>query len=169
MTTFAVASLFAALVALTLRVAWDPPGRTYLEYVPIGAVFAALVWDRLIPSWPGHVRATLCDVLAVGLALMRVFIPPLPFVSGHTLLAAYAVLTSRHWPLRTIAVGVLVQVVYTKVFGSTGWKSMLGGLLLAAILAAVRHRFDESVFAGRSERDLTSPAPKEPPRTASSG
>ena len=142
--TFAVASLFAALVALALRVAWDPPTRTYLEYVPIGAVFTLLVWDRLFPIWSGNMRAALCDALVVGLALMRVFIPPLPLVSGHTLLATYAVLTARRWPLRTIALVVLAEVVYRKVFGSGGWKSRLGGLVLAGLIAALRRRFDDA-------------------------
>ena len=142
-TTFAAASLFAAGVALALRVAWDPPARTYLEYVPIGAVFALLVWDRLFPISSGDMRAALCDAVVVGLALMRVFIPPLPLVSGHTLLATYAVLSARRWPLRTIALVVLAEVVYTKVFASGGWKSMLGGLVLAGLVAALRRRFDD--------------------------
>jgi hypothetical protein len=141
---------------MALRVAWDPPTRTYLEYVPIGAVFAGLVWDRLFPIWSGDLRAALCDALVVVLALMRALIPPLPFISGHTLLATYAVLTARRWPLRSIALVVLAEIVSTKVFSSGGWKSMLGGLAAAGILAAFRRPFDDA-STNRPSRVMTVP------------
>lgn len=76
--TFAVAALVAALIAAALRIAWDPPGRTYLEYVPIGVVLAVLAWDRRFPGVPRETRAVLCDALVVSLALMRAVVPPLP-------------------------------------------------------------------------------------------
>ena len=139
--TFAVASLVATFVAMALRLAWDPPIRTYIEYVPIGAVFAVLVWDRLFPTWSDGLRAVSCDALVVSLALMRVFIPPAPFVSGHTLLATYAALTARRLAPRIIALVVLAETVYTKLFASGGWASMAGGLLVAGIIAAIHVRF----------------------------
>ena len=139
--TFAVASLVATLVAIALRLAWDPPIRTYIEYAPIGAVFAVLIWDRLFPTWSDGLRAASCDAVVVSLALMRVFIPPAPFISGHTLLATYAALTARHRPLRIIALLVLAETAYTKLFASGGWGSMTGGLLVAGIIAALQVRF----------------------------
>ena len=142
--TFAVAALCAALIAVALRIAWDPPRRTYVEYVPIGAVLIVLAWDRRFPSLPKDTRAVLCDALVVGLALMRAIIPPLPFVSGHTLLASYAAITARRWPLRVIAVVVLAEAMYTKMFGTGGVRSMLGGLAVAGSIAAVRRRFDDA-------------------------
>src|SRR5439155_3126608 len=136
--TFVVASLFAGFTAMFLRIAWNPSTDSYVQYVPIGAVFAAFLWDRLLPSWSGNGRPALCDVVVVALALMRVFIPPLPFVSGHALFAMYAALTARRLPLRAIALAVLAEVVYTKVFASGGWRSMLRGLAVAGIVAAIR-------------------------------
>lgn len=143
--TFAAALLFAALVAVVLRITWDPPSRTYVEYVPIGAVFALLIWDRLFPTWSEGWRSALCDALVVGLALMRVFIPPLPFISGHTLLATYTALTARRWPLRTIALAELAEVMYTKVIAGGGWKSMAGGLVVAGVLAVLYRRFNDEL------------------------
>ena len=63
---------------------------------------------------------------------------PLPFVSGHTLFATYAVLTARRWPLRALALLVLAEVAYVKVFASGDWRSMLAGLAVAGIAAAAR-------------------------------
>lgn len=130
--------LFAAVVAIALRLAWDPPVRTYIEYVPIGAVFAGLVWDRLFPSWSGDARAAFCDAAVIGLAMMRVVVPPLPFASGHMLLAAYAAITARHTPLRAIALLVLVEVMYDKLFVTGGATSMIVALIVAASIAALR-------------------------------
>jgi hypothetical protein len=139
--TFAAALVFAGILALSLRIAWNPGAKSYLEYVPIGAVFAAFLWDRLLPRWPGSARGVAWDAFVIALALMRVFAPPLPFVSGHTLFVTYAVLTARRWPLRALALLVSAEVVYVKLFASVGWKSMLGGLAAASIAAlARRHR-----------------------------
>ena len=40
--TFVVASLFAGFTAMFLRIAWNPSTDSYVQYVPIGAVFAAM-------------------------------------------------------------------------------------------------------------------------------
>jgi hypothetical protein len=139
-TTLAVALVFAGLVAAVLRIVWNPGARSYLEYVPIGAVFAGFLCDRLLSGWPTNARGAMWDGVVLTLALMRVFVPPLPFVSGHTLFATYAVLTGRRWPVRAIALPVLAEVVYVKVFASGGWQSMLGGLAVALVAAAARGR-----------------------------
>jgi hypothetical protein len=150
--TLVVAFLFAGLAATFVRIAWNPPISSYLDYAPIVAVFAAFLWDRLLPRWSGNARPAICDAAVVALALMRVFIPPLPFVSGHTLLATYAALTARRWPLRAIALVVLAQVVYMKVFASGGWRSMVGGLAVAGIAAAIRGSTEKENSANRIGR-----------------
>lgn len=134
----AVAALFAALVATCLRIAWNPPVATYVQYVPIAAVFASFFWDRLCPRISRSLRHAMYDFVAVALSLMRVFVPPLPFVSGHALFASYAALTAQRWPLRAIALVALAEVVYTKLFASGGWPSMVGGFGIATLLAAGR-------------------------------
>jgi hypothetical protein len=119
--------------------AWNPPLATYLDYVPIGAVFAAFCWDRFFPR-PPLGRLLLSDIVVVMLALMRVFVPPLPFLSGHALFAGYSALTARRWPLTLLALALLVHVIYIKVFVTGGVISMLGGLTVAAVLAVARNR-----------------------------
>ncbi len=140
--TFGVVLLFAGLLALALRIAWNPSGRSYLEYVPIGAVLAAFLCDRFLPRWSGGPRYATWDAIVLALALMRVVVPPLPFISGHTLFATFAALTARRWPLRALALSVLAEVMYVKLFASGGWKSMLGGLAVAGIAAAARGRLE---------------------------
>ena len=66
---------------------------------------------------------------------MRAVIPPLPFVSGHTLLAGYALLTAYRWPLRVVALVAFAEIIYTKLFSSLGILSFLGGLAVAWLLA----------------------------------
>jgi hypothetical protein len=144
--TFAAALLFSVMVAFCLRFAWNPGPSSYLEYVPIGGVFAAFIWDRVFPSCSKNARLVVCDVIVVALALMRVFVPPLPLISGHALFSAYAALTARQWPLRAISLIVLAQVMYVKLYMSGGWLSMLGGfgvaILIAALQAIGRQRAD---------------------------
>ena len=127
--------LFAAVVALALRVAWNPPLRTYGEYVPIGALLAAMIGDRLASTRRLTPRAALCDAAVVLLALMRAVIPPWPFISGHALLAAYGVMSAQAWLLRAVATVVLLHVLYTKLFVTGGWRSMVGGIVAAALFA----------------------------------
>jgi hypothetical protein len=116
--TFIAALLFSALVAFCLRLAF--------------------VWDRAFPSFSRNSRAVTSDVVVITLALMRVFVPPLPLISGHSLMSAYAALTARQWPLRTISLVVLAQVMYVKLFVSEGWLSMIGGFGAAIVLAWLR-------------------------------
>jgi hypothetical protein len=58
--TVVVAVSFAAFTAMCLRLAWNPPVATYLDYVPIAAVFAA---RRLTSrsSSPGRLAPLLHD------------------------------------------------------------------------------------------------------------
>ena len=136
--TLTAVLVFSTLVALSLWSIWNPGPRSYLEYVPIGGVLAAFVWDRVFPAHSRNTRHIACDVAVLVLALMRVFVPPLPYISGHTLFATYAALTATRWPATAVALLVLAQVVYVKLFVSPGWWSMLGGLAAALALATVR-------------------------------
>jgi hypothetical protein len=130
----------AAALAGAIYFAWDPPLRTYLDHVPIGAVLAALVWDRLA-GWHRHGRAELAvDALVVGLAGLRAVAPPLPFVSGHALLTLYPLLVPSAWPLKLVAALVLAHVVYDKVFAAGGWRSMVAGFTAALLLGSLRNR-----------------------------
>ncbi len=140
---FTVALAFAAAVATAIYGAWAPPLRTYLDHVPIAAVFAALLWDRYAArTKPAPAELTI-DAVAVTLAGLRAVTPPLPFLSGHALLTAYPLLTRGRWPLHFIAAIVLAHVLYDKLFVTRGGASLLAGLLMAALLAWLRHQFRE--------------------------
>ena len=125
---------------MALWLAWHPPFRTYFDYVPIAGLFGAFVCERLL-AWGRQRRlGVVCDAAAITLALMRVFVPPLPFFSGHVLLAVYATLTAERSTLRTIAIAVLALVVYDKLFWARGLGSMVVGALVAGLLATIRNR-----------------------------
>jgi len=137
--TLAASLLFAALVAMFFVGAWHFRPISLAYNVPIAAPFAAMFGDRLVTRPIGK-RGVMLDLGVVGLALLRVFAPPLPWASGHTLLTAYATLTARRWPLRALAGLVLLEVAYMKLFVTGGWASMVSGLLVGGGAAALHHR-----------------------------
>ncbi|MDX2024482.1 MAG: hypothetical protein SF187_29850 [Deltaproteobacteria bacterium] len=148
MPTFAATLLFAAAVATALRISWNPGLQSYVEYVPISGLFAAFVLERIV-VYDRRLGLTtvVCDVLVIVLALMRVLVPPLPFVSGHSLFSAYAFTTPCRWHLRAVALVVLAQVAYVKLVLTGGMVSMVLGFAAAALLAFVRHAAEKSVVA----------------------
>jgi hypothetical protein len=123
---------FAACVATYFAFVWRSPAVSLLYNAPIAAPFGAIFFDRLLPR-PAARRLLLLDVAIIGLALLRVVAPPLPFASGHTLFTGYAAITARRWPLRLLAALVLLEVVYMKLFVTGGAVSMIVGLGLAAV------------------------------------
>lgn len=135
--TLAIAAAFTAAVALGFHLAWRPPPDFYVYNLPIAAPFAAFFADRaLTPSRRLPLLAV--DAAALGLALLRVVAPPLPFASGHALFTAYAAATAQQWPLRLLAIGVFVQVSYLKLFAGGGAWSWLAGVAAAALLSTLR-------------------------------
>jgi hypothetical protein len=138
--TLLVALACSAGVALAFFVLWHPPALVYVYNVPIAAPLAAFLLERGLAR-PRRSRAQLAlDAVVIGLALLRVAAPPLPFASGHALFAAYATATARRWPLRALAGTVLLQVIVMKLLVTPGVSSMVVGLALAAIAAAASMR-----------------------------
>jgi hypothetical protein len=123
---------------------WHPRALFYAYNVPIAAPFAAFLLERGLAR-PRRSRAALAlDAVVVLLALLRVFAPPLPYASGHTLFTAYAAATARRWPLRALAGAVLLQVMAMKLFVAPGVVSMIAGLVLAAIASVAATRLARS-------------------------
>jgi hypothetical protein len=151
--TLSLSALFAAVVAAFFVTAWHAGAQFLVYNVPIAVPFAAFFLERLssAPALPR--RALILDAVAVGLALLRVLAPPLPYASGHILFTAYAALTAARWPLRVTAVVVLAQVMLMKLLVTGGAVSMFAGLTGAAALAAVRHALAQwSRHQGSSRR-----------------
>src|SRR5688572_1947353 len=117
---------FACAVAAFFIWRWHSPPSSLAYNVPIAVPFAILFLERLRGPGPHPVRGLLVDLAVLVLALLRVFAPPLPLVSGHALFSGYCALSARRWPLRMTASAVLVHVVYVKLFVSGGWESMVG-------------------------------------------
>lgn len=131
---------FAAAVYWFLVDVEQSPVDSGWYNAPIAAPFLAIFLDRLFPR-PERPRTVLAiDVLVIALALMRVVVPPLPFISGHALFAGYATLSARRWPLRGLAFAVLVHVVWVKLYVTGGVWSMLGGLAAAGLAFGARRR-----------------------------
>lgn len=136
--TLLAAILAAASISVALRLTWNPTYENYLQYAPIGGLLAAFELDRLLNDQERTTRNVICDLSTVVLALMRVFVPPLPFVSGHSLFVSYVVATAGTWTLRCLALLVMAQVVVVKLFNSPGVPSLLGGIAAAAVISRLR-------------------------------
>jgi hypothetical protein len=137
--TLIASILFASLVGAFFRLAWRSPTSSLVYNVPIAAPFAAFFLDRWL-SRPRGVRGTLLDGAVIGLALLRVFAPPLPWASGHAIFTSYAAFSASRWPLRLLASVVLLQVVCMKLFVTGGWPSMASGLLAGTLAGLARRR-----------------------------
>jgi hypothetical protein len=141
--TLVVSLLATTILTVWFRRAWNPPFDFYFYNVPIAVPFVAFFLDRLVPSREPRWAPLAIDAEVLALALARVFIPPFPFVSGHTLFTAYTTGTARRWPLRLTAAAVLLQVIYAKTILGGGWQSMVGGLVAAGAFVAVRGRITQ--------------------------
>jgi hypothetical protein len=147
--TLVVSLLATAILTVWFRRAWNPPSDFYFYNVPIAVPFVAFFLDRLVPSREPRCAALAIDAVVLALALARVFIPPFPFVSGHTLFTAYASGTARRWPLRLTATAVLLQVIYAKTILGGGWQSMVGGLVVAGAFVIIRRGCRAGILESR--------------------
>jgi hypothetical protein len=136
---FATAFAFALGLGWFFLRVWHATPLFFAYNVPIALPFAAFFLDRLMPR-PVPARLAAIDAVAVGLALLRVVAPPLPFASGHTLFTAYAALTARRWPLRVLASAVLLEVLVIKLWIWRAPGSPALALALAAMLAGIARR-----------------------------
>lgn len=139
-TVLGVALLAALAAAALVKAVFDGELEWFLLYyfVPIGVPFVAFLFDRA-ERRAGLTRAQwLVDGPLVALALTRAVFP-VPFISGHALFLAYALLTTRSWVGRLTAAVILLQVAYIKI---ALWHdpTVFGGALLGAAAAWVYTR-----------------------------
>lgn len=101
--------------------------------VPISAPFAAFLLDRAARLRQGTAVQWAIDAGVVALGFARALYE-VPFISGHALFLTYALLTVRSNLAKAIALVVLAQVIYLKLFA---WhdNTLFGGIGLG--LAAV--------------------------------
>ncbi len=146
--TVSAAALIAALaVAGLVKIVFDGELEWFLLYyfVPIGVPFVAFLFDRAERRALLTRAQWLVDGPLVALALTRAVFP-VPFISGHALFLAYAVLTTRSWVGRLTAAVILIQVAYIKI---ALWHdpTVFGGALLGVATAWVFGR----LAGGRSD------------------
>src|SRR4051812_38527569 len=79
-----VSLLFTAVFTLYFAVLRHAPAASLLYNAPIAAPFFAFFLDRMAPR-RAALRTGLVDLAMIALALLRVFAPPLPYASGHTI------------------------------------------------------------------------------------
>jgi len=135
LTVLGVSLLAALLFALLVMMWFDGSIRSLLLYyfLPIGIPFVAYLFDRAQYSNEyGLVRWSI-DLLVVSLALLRAF-GTIPFISGHALFLSFALLTAHSWLTRILALFIMCQVIYLKLFV---WQdiTLVGGIVLGCIAA----------------------------------
>lgn len=140
LTVLGTALLAGLLFALFVINRFEGNARSYylFYFLPIGFPFVAFLFDRVQHLYDYGLLRWTTDLVIVSLALMRAVIA-IPFISGHALFLSFALLTTRSWLTRILALLVLGQVTYLKVFV---WfdPTLWGGLGLGC-LAAVCFRF----------------------------
>jgi hypothetical protein len=135
LTVIGISFIAALLFTLLVMVGFEGHKRFFLLYyvMPVGIPFVAYLFDRAA-RWHEQSLARLAiDFTVVSLSLTRAVIM-VPLISGHALFLTYALLTAQTWIVRIMAIVVILQVSYLKLFV---WHdiTLLGGIILGYIAA----------------------------------
>lgn len=125
-------------------ITWRFGGRNlenqYVYVVPIVVPFVSFLLDRVEQIQRLSIAGLAVDFLLVGTSLMRV-IGNVPFVSGHTLFLAYAIIGPASRVTRITAALVMVEVIYLKYFVWHDPITSTNGIMLGTLAALIAHRF----------------------------
>lgn len=141
------AAAFALLVILDWKLNPADGHNSHMFYlyymVPISTPFTAFILDRASRWREKHWMHWAIDFLVVIIGFARALFS-IPFISGHALFLTYALLTARSWATRLLALAVMGEVIYLKLFV---WRdfTLFGGMIVAALAALM--------FYGSSCRD----------------
>ena len=94
----------------------------------------AFMLDRMEHVREAHFIRHGVDFLVFGLAVGRV-VGDVPFISGHTLLLSYALLSSKSRIVQISALLVLAQTLYLKYFVWHDFVTSNAGIVLGCALA----------------------------------
>jgi hypothetical protein len=113
------------------------PGGTFQYFVPLMIPCFAFMLERI-----QHVRGATffqigVDFLVFGLAVGRVVGDKVQYVSGHTLLLSYMLVSSRSDIVRVSAILVLVQTLFLKYYLWHDFVTSNVGLVLGCALALI--------------------------------
>lgn len=124
----------------TLRFSGDKLYNQYYYVMPIIAPFVIFLIERLERFGQIAIIPRLIDALIVITAMWRV-IGDVPFISGHPLFLAYALLTGYSRLSRMTALIVLLEVTYLKIFVWNDSITLLSGIILGGLAALIRKLF----------------------------
>ena len=129
----------------------DPAG-TFQYFVPLMVPFFAFVIERVQHVRQANFLQHGVDLLVVGLAAGRVLGGNVLYISGHTLLLSYMLVSSRSRIVRIASVLVLAQTLFLKyyVWGDfvTSNVGMVVGCALALIVTWSSRKFVASPEKG---------------------
>ncbi len=141
----------AALVGLYLlrsehvRATVLDPAGTFQYFVPLMVPFFAFMIERVERVREASFFQHGVDLLVVGLAAGRVLGGNVLYISGHTLLLSYMLVSSRSTIVRIASILVLAQTLFLKYYmwGDfvTSNMGLVVGFALALIVKWVERRF----------------------------
>lgn len=148
----------AALVGLYLlrceyvRASVLDPGGTFQYVVPLMVPCFAYMVERVQRVQEANFFQHGVDFLVFGLAVGRVVGEEVRYISGHTLLLSYMIVSSRSKIVRIASILVLVQTLFLKYYmwGDfvTSNVGMVLGCALALIVRSVSRNFTKREEAG---------------------
>jgi hypothetical protein len=112
----------------------DPAG-TFQYFVPLMVPFFAFVIERIEHLRKGNLFQHGVDLLVVGLAVGRVLGRNVLYISGHTVLLSYMLVSSRSKIVRIASILVLIQTLFLKYYVWGDFVSSNVGLVVGCTLA----------------------------------
>lgn len=133
----------AALVGLYLlrsehvRATVLDPGGTFQYFVPLMVPLFAFVIERIQHVRKANLFQHGVDLLVVGLAIGRVTGHNVMYISGHTLLLSYMLVSSKSSIVRVTSILVLVQTLFLKYYLWSDFVTSNVGLAVGCALALI--------------------------------
>lgn len=113
------------------------PGGTFWYFVPLMVPCFAFMIERVQHVRQANFFQHGVDFLVFGLAVGRITGDDIPYVSGHTLLLSYMLVSSRSNIVRIAAILVLGQTLFLKYYVWGDFVTSNVGLLLGTALALI--------------------------------
>ncbi len=112
----------------------DPAG-TFQYFVPLMVPCFAFIIERVEHVRKANFYQHGVDLLVFGLAVARVVGEQVPYVSGHTLLLSYMLVSSKSKLVRIASIPVLVQTLVLKYYVWGDFVTSNVGLVLGCVMA----------------------------------
>lgn len=134
----------------------DPAG-TFQYFVPLMVPFFAFVIERIQQVRKGNFFQHGVDLLVVGLAVGRVMGRNVLYISGHTLLLSYMLVSSKSKIVRVASILVLGQTLFLKYYVWGDFVTSNVGLVVGCALALiVKWNSKRRITSGQKPAPLSS-------------